>query len=94
LGDPIPGDVKKRRAGALRRLSEEKNRMFHESQIGETVDVLLENARRNEAPFLSGHTDNYLKVEIGPGERSVPMVRAKITGLVPGGCSAEMLGTS
>jgi threonylcarbamoyladenosine tRNA methylthiotransferase MtaB len=91
LGDPIPGDVKKRRAGALRRLSEEKNRMFHESQIGETVDVLLENARRNEAPFLAGHTDNYLKVEIGPGERTMPMVRARITGLVPGGCSAKML---
>lgn len=91
LGDPVPGDVKKRRAGALRRLSEDKNRKFHESQIGEIVEVLLENTRRNEAPFLAGHSDNYLKVEIGPGERTAPLVRARITGLVPGGCCAEMV---
>jgi len=93
-GDPVPGDVKKRRAGALRRLSDDQNRKFHESQIGEIVEVLLENTRRNEAPFLAGHTDNYLKVEIGPGERSAPLVRARITGLVPCGCSAEMLDES
>jgi threonylcarbamoyladenosine tRNA methylthiotransferase MtaB len=90
MGDPIPGDVKRRRTGAVRRLSDEKERIFRESQIGQTALVLLEKVRRGGVPFLAGHSDNYLFVELGEGERSAPLVRVRITGLVAGGCQGEL----
>ncbi len=90
-GDPVPGDVKKRRTGALRALSEAKSRSFREHLVGETVIVLLENVRRDGVPWIAGHTDHYVRVEIGPGERDRPLVLARIEGLTPSGCRGVLV---
>jgi threonylcarbamoyladenosine tRNA methylthiotransferase MtaB len=93
LGDPVPGDVKRRRTAALRTLSEAKSRSFREGLVGETVTVLLENAQRDGVPWLAGHTDHYVRVEIGPGERVRPLVRARIDDLTPAGCRGVPVST-
>ncbi|GMQ75889.1 MAG: tRNA (N(6)-L-threonylcarbamoyladenosine(37)-C(2))-methylthiotransferase MtaB [Gammaproteobacteria bacterium] len=67
-GDQIPGDVKKRRIRALKRLMRDKQRAFRVRHVGKTLPVLLESSRRNGRAYLAGWTDNYLRVELGEGE--------------------------
>ena len=56
--DDVPSEVKKRRVGALKRLSREKGRAFREGHLGRMAGVLP------EGPDGSGWTDNYIRVEI------------------------------
>ena len=58
--DDVPADVKKRRVGALKRLSHDKSRAFRERHVGRVAGVLP------EGPDRPGWTDNYIKVEIDP----------------------------
>ena len=58
--DDVPADVKKRRVGALKRLSRDRNRAFRERHVGRVAGVLP------EGPDRPGWTDNYVKVEIDP----------------------------
>jgi threonylcarbamoyladenosine tRNA methylthiotransferase MtaB len=46
----------------LRILSEKKKRAFYEPFVGQTRPVLFEN-HKNPA-FLTGFTDNYIKIEV------------------------------
>ncbi len=66
-GDQIPGDVKKRRTRALKKLMRDKQRAFRERHVGRTLPVLLESSRRNGNSYLAGWTDNYLRVELAEG---------------------------
>lgn len=67
-GDQIPGDVKKRRTRALKRMMRDKQQAFRERHVGRTVPVLLETSRHGQHTRLAGWTDNYLRVELGEGE--------------------------
>ena len=67
-GDQVPGDVKKRRTRAIKRLMGDKQQAFRERHVGKILPVLLETSRRGERSHLAGWTDNYLRVELGEGE--------------------------
>lgn len=56
--DDVPAEVKKRRVGALKRLSRDKSRAFRERHVGQVAGVLP------EGPDGAGWTDNYIRVEI------------------------------
>tara|TARA_E500000331_G_C16698934_1_gene473019 strand:+ start:43 stop:483 length:441 start_codon:yes stop_codon:yes gene_type:complete len=60
MKDSVPLIKRAKRSKMLRILSEKKRRLFYESQIGEIVDVLLEN--KNKKGYITGFTGNYLKV--------------------------------
>jgi threonylcarbamoyladenosine tRNA methylthiotransferase MtaB len=66
--DQIPGDVKKRRTRALKKMMRDKQRAFRQRHVGRTLPVLLESSRRGGSSYLAGWTDNYLRVELGEGE--------------------------
>ncbi|MEZ4985312.1 MAG: tRNA (N(6)-L-threonylcarbamoyladenosine(37)-C(2))-methylthiotransferase MtaB [Saprospiraceae bacterium] len=57
----VPMAERKRRNEILQLLSEKKRRAFYQRHIGETRPVLLEKGNRDG--FLSGFTDNYIKIE-------------------------------
>ena len=89
--DDVPSEVKKRRVGALKRLSRDKGRMFRERHVGRVAGVLLEGLDG------SGWTDNYIRVELagsgpapdGPGAPG-GVVEVKLAGLTADG----MLGVA
>ena len=60
--DDVPSEVKKRRVGALKRLSRDKGRAFRERHLGRVAGVLP------EGPDGSGWTDNYIRVELEGSE--------------------------
>lgn len=62
FGDPVPGDEKKRRMRALKRLSAQAAERFREAHVGRTVEILIETAERNGEPHVSGLTDTYARV--------------------------------
>jgi threonylcarbamoyladenosine tRNA methylthiotransferase MtaB len=57
----IKEEVKKARSERLLTLNEEHSRLFRERFLGETVQVLIEQARHG---YWEGLTDNYLRVEV------------------------------
>ena len=83
--DDVPSEVKKRRVGALKRLSRDKARAFRERHVGRMAEVLPESRDG------TGWTDNYIRVELdgfdlpseGPGAAGV--VRARLAGLAGDG---------
>jgi len=80
-GDHIPGDVKKRRTRALKRLMADKLHAFRARHVGQTLPVLLETSRRGEHTHLAGWTDNYLRVEFPQGEAGSGLALARIVAL-------------
>ena len=56
----VPTALRNKRSKMLRGLSAKKRRAFYESQLGATVDVLLEND--NKKGFITGFSENYVKV--------------------------------
>src|SRR5699024_158558 len=60
--DQIHGDVKQNRSERLIELSEEEMIKFHSRFIGKTMDVLYEEEVTNYEDYLSGYTDNYIRV--------------------------------
>ena len=77
--DQVPGEVRKRRTRALKRLSGEKHRRFAQRHVGRVVDVLLEPGRRGGATRIGGWTDNYLRVDLGEGETDTRLASVEIT---------------
>ena len=77
----VPGEIRKRRTRALKRLSADKHRRFAERHVGRTVEVLVEPARRGGSARIGGWTDNYLRVDLGEGEADARIARVEITGL-------------
>ena len=88
-GDPVDGGVKKRRVRALKRLFRDKSRAFRERHLGALMPVVIESARGAGPALLSGWTDNYLKVHLGPGEADAAIERVRIEGFDEQG---ELLG--
>jgi threonylcarbamoyladenosine tRNA methylthiotransferase MtaB len=90
MPDQIPAQVKKRRAQNLIELGNNAMRLFAESIVGQTVEVLVE--RRSRRPNqLIGFTDNY--VEVGfPGDVALAgrIVGVRIVGVDQDGC--QVLG--
>ena len=77
----VPGEIRKRRTRALKRLSAEKHHRFAERHVGRIVEVLIEPSRRGGAARIGGWTDNYLRVDLGEGEGSARIEPVEITGL-------------
>lgn len=61
MPEVVPMEERKRRNHILTGLSEKKRRAFYEKAIGQTRPVLFEQSSR--PGFMSGFTDNYIKVE-------------------------------
>ena len=61
INETIPKPVKAERSKTLHALSNKKRRLFYDQFISTKRDVLFENVRNGK---LSGHTDNYIKVEV------------------------------
>ncbi len=57
----VPSHVITQRSQALRKLSARKRRMFHESLLGTTQEVLFEDYKNG---FWLGLTDNYVRVKV------------------------------
>ncbi len=68
MPDIVPVEERRRRNQALRGLSEMKRRTFYQEQLGTTRPVLFEHHK--DAAFLSGFTDNYVKIKI-PAEAGI-----------------------
>ena len=90
FGDQVPSEVKKRRVHALKRALRDKHRAFREGHVGSVMPVLLESTRRAGEPRLGGWTDNYLRVELGPGEAPAQIRPVRITGLTEQGLSGRL----
>jgi len=56
----VPTNIRNKRSKILRGLSVKKRRAFYESQLGTTVNVLLEN--ENRRGYITGFSENYIKV--------------------------------
>jgi threonylcarbamoyladenosine tRNA methylthiotransferase MtaB len=86
----IKDDVKKVRSERLLHLNEEHSRLFRQQFLGETVQVLIEDRKRDH---WEGLTDNYLRVEVeGLPEAEThnwgnTLVKAHLTHLVEDGVS-------
>ncbi|MEZ5065443.1 MAG: tRNA (N(6)-L-threonylcarbamoyladenosine(37)-C(2))-methylthiotransferase MtaB [bacterium] len=87
----VPGDVRKRRTGALRKLGADKNLAFRRRLVGREARVFVEAARRDGEPWLTGLTDNYLRVDLGPGEVTSPLVDVRLTGTTGDALTGELL---
>jgi len=88
--DVVPQAIKKRRVSALKRLIQDKNRSFRERHLDRIVPVLLENGRRQGEALINGWSDNYLKVEVGPGRVESRVADVHITGLTTDGLCGVM----
>ena len=62
LNQIIPVEERKKRSNILRSLSIRKKQFFYERQLGEIVDVLLEN--ENKKGYITGYSNNYLRVKL------------------------------
>lgn len=80
----VDGHQMERRARELRALAAAKRVSFYQRQVGQVVDVLVEGELRGRPGWLTGLTDNYLRVHCpGPREWANQVIRvrlAKITG--------------
>jgi threonylcarbamoyladenosine tRNA methylthiotransferase MtaB len=91
LGDDVPADEKKRRTRALKRLSARKSREFRQRHLGSTMPVLIEEGSRNGSPLLSGLTDNYIRVDLGPGEKRASVEPVRLESLTDDGVLGRRL---
>jgi threonylcarbamoyladenosine tRNA methylthiotransferase MtaB len=94
FGDQVPGEVRKRRTRALKRLSREKSLAFRESHLGRIMPIYVEEARRDGQSILSGLTDNYLRVDLGAGSSDHPLVSARLTAVTEEGLRGEKVAAA
>lgn len=82
----------KRRSQQLRQLSFEKNSEFRRSFLGRTLSVLTLSEEQGETgePYLSGLSDNYLKVKLArDGLRPNDIIDARVTAMENGSLIAK-----
>ena len=86
----IPMQERRRRSTHLRSLSASKRMDWHSEHCGKDVRVLLENPK---GEYLSGYTDNYLKVMVRSqsGENANHFATLKIKSAKPEFCVGEIL---
>ncbi len=89
FGDQVPGDVRKRRTRALKKLSRDKSIAFRERHVGQTMPIVVEESRRDGVPHLGGLTDNYIRVELGPGTADGTVAWANLGELIDDGVTGE-----
>jgi threonylcarbamoyladenosine tRNA methylthiotransferase MtaB len=92
--DQVPGEVRKRRTRSLKRLSRDKNLAFRKNHVGKIMPVYVEEARRNGKSILSGLTDNYLRVDLGSGSTTHPLVDARLTAVTEDGLVGERVAAA
>ena len=61
MKEQVPVEEKRRRSAHLRRLSAAKKMKFHQAQLGQEFEVLLENPKDG---FYGGYTKHYVRVNI------------------------------
>ena len=61
MKEQVPVEEKRRRSAHLRRLSAAKKMKFHQAQLGQEFEVLLENPKDG---FYGGYTEHYVRVNI------------------------------
>jgi threonylcarbamoyladenosine tRNA methylthiotransferase MtaB len=74
MEDSVPNKIREERNTQLRILSEKKRRAFYSKYIGQTANVLMEEAEKGGV--MHGFTDNYIKV-------SMPYDPALVNTIVP-----------
>ena len=86
----IPMEERRRRSSHMRRLSSSKRMKWHETFIGKSVRVLLENPKNG---FYGGYTENYLKVIVPENIPALAnlFVKVKISEVRPEYCLGEIL---
>ena len=60
----VPQNTIKERCEKMRRLGNEKKRIFYETFMGKTVEVLIESKRDKSTGLLKGITSNYIPVHV------------------------------
>ena len=65
--NPVAAPVIKQRKLKLLRLAEQTGYKLRQRYIGRTMKVLLEGAEDSDSSFISGHTENFLRVSIPRG---------------------------
>jgi len=60
----VPQKTIKARCEKMRRLGNEKKRIFYETFVGKTVEMLIEGKRDKETGLLKGITSNYVPVHV------------------------------
>jgi threonylcarbamoyladenosine tRNA methylthiotransferase MtaB len=82
----LPADVIKTRAQTLRKLSDALGHKFVEQFVGQTCEVLIENANP-----LSGRCERYFEVKVknNCGFKKNEIVRVKVTAATSEGATAE-----
>jgi threonylcarbamoyladenosine tRNA methylthiotransferase MtaB len=89
--DSVPGEIRKRRTQALRRLSAEKSLAFRRRHVGRTMEVFVEGMRKTETAWMYGLTDNYIRVDLGAGRTEHPLVRASLLSVTDDGMLGERI---
>lgn len=87
MKDVVPVEERRRRNEMLRILSEKKKRYFYEQFVGQRRKVLLEESK--SSGFLTGFTDNYLKVHIPNNGLTVNEIQTvELVSILPDGLMA------
>ena len=73
MEESVPKQERKKRNRMLRTLSEKKRSLFYEAQLGSRREVLFE--YENENGFISGFTDNYIRVKASYDPALVNQIR-------------------
>ena len=68
MENAVPMHKRRERNEMLRILSEKKRHAFYQQFIGQTREVLFEKHKNTD--FLTGFTDNYIKIELPKGENT------------------------
>jgi threonylcarbamoyladenosine tRNA methylthiotransferase MtaB len=89
-GGQVPAEARKRRTGALKRLSRDKNRAFRQAHVGRQMAVLFEQRQHGSGMFDSGLTDNYLRVQLHQNAFSRRLGEVRIKGLSGEGLVGEL----
>lgn len=83
MKDIVGDSARKERAAALRALAGRKKKAYLNQQVGETLEVLIE--ERIEDRLFRGTSGNYLKVRVsGTGQRQGTIATVSIGGIVEG----------
>jgi threonylcarbamoyladenosine tRNA methylthiotransferase MtaB len=87
----VPEGEKNRRARILRRVGEEKRRVFAARFIGEPVTVLIEGRTDRATGYPMGFTNNYIPVAVRGGSEANRIVRATPESFRNGRLVAEVI---
>jgi threonylcarbamoyladenosine tRNA methylthiotransferase MtaB len=84
MPDQVPPEIKKERSRTLMRVSARKRQTFAEQNVGEEVEVVVEQPLEEDEGYVIGVSDNYLRVRLpGSAELRGQVVRARIQSVDP-----------